>query len=341
MNKRLLLIGPLPDPKGGVSIHLQRLGNLIMNDFDVKYIDESSVLKQDYFNLRSKNIFTYLRLICWSDIVHVHSGLFLLRIVHLFFAKLFLKKVIITIHFSFKNENLFLQRLNLNLYNKVIFVNKETSEKLSLRSSSIVKEAFIPQDITNEPSLPSVVENWILEKKKGGYQILSANAWRLVSYDNIDLYGLDMCINLINEFKTLNINKVAFVFTVSSVQKDNMHYFDFFNQIKTLGLENEFLLTHENLSFVKIIEHSTIVLRPTVTDGDALTIRESLYMGVPVIASNVVVRPEPTIIFENRNQKDLFNKVSSTLSNIEQIKNRLTSNVSDDYLSFYKNLYKF
>jgi glycosyltransferase involved in cell wall biosynthesis len=35
----------------------------------------------------------------------------------------------------------------------------------------------------------------------------------------------------------------------------------------------------------------TIFLRPTLTDGDALSIREAMAAGVPVLASDVVRRP--------------------------------------------------
>ena len=34
-----------------------------------------------------------------------------------------------------------------------------------------------------------------------------------------------------------------------------------------------------------------VLLKPTNTDGDAISVREALYLGVPVVASDVVERP--------------------------------------------------
>jgi glycosyltransferase involved in cell wall biosynthesis len=341
MKKRLLIIGPLPDPKGGVGVHIKRLGELISPYFELKYIDESSYRKSEYFNLRSYNMLTYIKLLKWADVIHVHSGLHTLRIFHLIISKIFFKKVIITYHNTPKKKNLFFIRLYLNFYNKVIFVNKETAFKLLLNTTTYIQEAFIPQNISNESALPINIESWIIDKKAQGYVLLAANAWRLDVWDNTDLYGLDMCIELINEFKRTTNKKVAFVFNVSSVPKRNGYFQKYTEQIKELTLENEFLLTNQNVSFVKVIEQSDLVLRPTNTDGDALTIRESLYMGVPVIASDVVVRPESTIIFKCRNQNDLFNKVNSTLENIDKVRESVNKKISNDYLTFYRHLYDF
>ncbi|MDP4208596.1 MAG: hypothetical protein Q8928_07260 [Bacteroidota bacterium] len=338
---RILLIGPLPDPKGGVSIHIKRLGELISPYYEVNYVDESSVRKIEYFNLRSKKLFSYLKLIYWADIVHIHSGMLFLRIFHLCLSKLLFKKVIITIHYTFKNHNLFLHKVYLNLCNRVIFVNKETAQLLSLCTATYIKEAFIPQNIANEPVLPQNIQCWIKERKAQGYAIIGANAWRLDLYNNTDLYGLDMCIKLINEIKIQAVKKVAFIFTVSSVPKSDTIFRNYITQIKKLDLENDFLLTEQNVSFVRIIEYSDVVLRPTITDGDALTIREALYMGVPVIASDIVNRPKPTILFKCRNQEDLFAKVNSTLENIIEETRKIRYNITNDYLSFYKNLYNF
>jgi glycosyltransferase involved in cell wall biosynthesis len=39
------------------------------------------------------------------------------------------------------------------------------------------------------------------------------------------------------------------------------------------------------------------MVRPTRSDGDALSIREALHAAVPVVASDVVERPEGTLTF--------------------------------------------
>ena len=53
--KKILLIGPIAPPIGGVSIHIQRLSILIENEYETDFIDESHVVKSECFNLRSGN----------------------------------------------------------------------------------------------------------------------------------------------------------------------------------------------------------------------------------------------------------------------------------------------
>jgi len=338
MKRKILLIGPLPDPKGGVSIHIKRLGNLISPFLDVKYIDESSIKKNEYFNLRSLNIFIYISLILWADIVHIHSGPKILRILHLFVSKILFKKVIITFHSTPKDKNLNFLKQILNRSDKVVWVNKESSKLVELKTIYTIKEAFVPQKMEEEPALPINIQNWLMDKKANGYFIISANAWQLDFYKSVDLYGLDMCIALTNQIKKNTNKKVAFLFTVSKFSNEFTKYEQ---QIVNLNLDADFILSNQNISFVKVIEQSDLVLRPTITDGDALTIREALFLGVPVIASDVVVRPANTILFQNRNQNDLFLKVISTLDHLDDVKKSLKNSVINDYLQFYKELYNF
>ena len=65
---------------------------------------------------------------------------------------------------------------------------------------------------------------------------------------------------------------------------------------------------------MKLIECSDIVLRPTNTDGDALTVREALFLGKKVLASDIVERPEGTILFKTRDIDDLEKRLSSIIN---------------------------
>ena len=56
---------------------------------------------------------------------------------------------------------------------------------------------------------------------------------------------------------------------------------------------------------VAVYAKTDVFVRPSITDGDSVSIRECLSLGVPVIASNAVSRPPECILFENRNQQKL------------------------------------
>ena len=49
---------------------------------------------------------------------------------------------------------------------------------------------------------------------------------------------------------------------------------------------------------LSLIAHSSVFVRPTFRDGDSISVREAISLGVPVVASSVGTRPEDTLLFE-------------------------------------------
>jgi len=326
IKKQILIIGPIPPPFGGVSIHIKRLSNLLKDDFDFDFIDESREKKKEYPNIRGENFLLYLKKVKDSDLLYIHSGKNILRVLHIIVAKFFLKKVILTIHsYTKKIPRIvsFLISIVFRMANTVIIVNSETKTQLILPERKyILKEAFIPPDIESEPELPKYILQWLLDNKIKGIPIICANASKLETYDNVDLYGLDLCIEVTRRLLTQGI-PIKFIFVVASTHKNRHQYLKTQTLIKALDLEDYFLLISERLSFVKVIQLSDIVLRPTNTDGDAITIREGLFLNKLVLASDVVKRPENVFLFRNRNIDDLES----------QLKNIIQLNCSADYHS--------
>jgi glycosyltransferase involved in cell wall biosynthesis len=71
-------------------------------------------------------------------------------------------------------------------------------------------------------------------------------------------------------------------------------------------------LTHE--SCLAVIARSDIFVRPTYSDADAVSVREALALGTPVVASDVVRRPEGTLCFKTGDAGDLAAKIESLVS---------------------------
>jgi glycosyltransferase involved in cell wall biosynthesis len=63
-----------------------------------------------------------------------------------------------------------------------------------------------------------------------------------------------------------------------------------------------------------LIQQSDAFLRPTTADGDALSVREALALGVRCVASDAAARPEGTIVFRAGDALDLADKVAEALS---------------------------
>lgn len=141
-------------------------------------------------------------------------------------------------------------------------------------------------------------------------------------------------IDLIKHLKDNKYN-VCCIFTVSNIDTNDSYFKHCKDLIKKNNIENNFLLISGHHSFPRIITKSDIIIRPTTTDGDALTIREALWFNKSIIASNVVKRPQGTIIFKNRDLADLIEKVVNTINEKTHTSKQNTSNYTSFYLSLY------
>lgn len=83
------------------------------------------------------------------------------------------------------------------------------------------------------------------------------------------------------------------------------------DMIRALHLSKHFrflgLLPHERC--MAVIARSDLFIRPSLVDGDAVSVREALCMGVPVIASDATSRPAGVTQFRAGDSKDLEEKI--------------------------------
>jgi hypothetical protein len=89
---------------------------------------------------------------------------------------------------------------------------------------------------------------------------------------------------------------------------------------------------------------SDLFVRPTNTDGDAISVRESIFYKIPSVVSDVVPRPQGTTLFHNRDANDFALKVKNVLENYEKYKNDLenlnTENTFEKIMHIYQKLNK-
>jgi len=311
---KILQIGPLSNV-GGINIHINRLCKLLTinnNKYIFSFIDESpkQYSSGNQYNIRRINDFKkYLTLIREANLVHIHSGQYLFRLMHMIVLKLYNKKFIVTIHsFRVKNIRRYIIIRLLKNAEKVICVNENIKSILmNINTKILVKEAFIPPFINEEPKLPRAIYKKILTEKLNK-TIICVNASKLTDYKGKELYGLDQCIELAQLFKK---NKLPFliVFVIGTVQGNDKIYKNSMKKIKNHNLAKYIWVIPFSVSFVRLIMESSLVLRPTLTDGDALTVREALALKKHVIASDIITRPKGTITYKIGDVLDLYTKI--------------------------------
>ncbi len=317
--KEILIIGPYISNIGGVSIHIRRLVHLLKDDYTFDFIDEGRKRNAGVYNIRSLNPFPYFKKIIKSDIVHIHSGVPILRLFHIIICLLLFKKTIVTIHRDINIEKRKkLTRFFLHKCSKVIAVNQNTYDYINdgkFSNQLTLLPAFLPPIMEEEKGLPDKLKLFIKNCKNAKGKLLVSNASYLAIHNDQDLYGLDLCIEAIDKLKSSEPQFPVFLIFVIADDEKNLpllkSYETLINQSK---LSDRILIWKGGVSFVKLILQADIVLRTTNTDGDALSIRESLFFNKPVIASDIVTRPEGTILFKTRNVASLIDEITDTLN---------------------------
>ena len=76
--------------------------------------------------------------------------------------------------------------------------------------------------------------------------------------------------------------------------------------------------------FVEILKVSDCLIRNTTTDGDSLSIKEALYFGKKVLASNCVSRPEEVQLIKSSKVEFIKNDIMYCFSERNIIRKKST-----------------
>lgn len=302
--QKILVCGPIAPPYGGVSVHIDRLvERLRSEDRDFDFCDEARSIKCDVFNLRSLDLPNYLKLVRRADLVHIHSGTNSLRLFHLLVAKLLRKNAVLSVHaWPYRNlHSRIMTHLFSMLSTRIVYVSKEIREQF--RKDGPVLHAFIPPVKSLENEVPEKVVRWLARQRESGKKIAVSNAFRLEVHNAEDLYGLDLCIDALAQARVRN--QCSMIFVVSDVSRYPDRFAEFVRRIEALQLQDSFLLWPGYFPYSGLLQLCDVSVRATNTDGDSLSIRESLHLRKLTIASDAVERPEGVILFSSRSGASL------------------------------------
>lgn len=338
---KIALIGTYPPPIGGTSIHISRLREKLIHDgYNVFVYDTNGTGIADFHEFMA--IKNYRKWIIWyslhmpEDIIHSHTHDWRERAVLSFFAHLHKKTSIFTFH-SFRDEYdqfPFMQKLCVKIALKYASGFICTSEGIvtKLQEWGCPKEKIFyscpyiaptEKELSEEP-LPVILD--FCHKHK---YIMTANASNTNQYKNEDLYGLDMCIEAVKYLVDKGYD-VGLVYALTKIT-DKQSFNKMKELITKLGVAENIMLFTEKTGLVPILKHTDVFLRPTNTDSWAMSISESISLGVPVIASDACKRENGTIIFETRNQNAFNEAIINCLDNLKIEKEKLTNIVVESH----------
>ncbi len=79
------------------------------------------------------------------------------------------------------------------------------------------------------------------------------------------------------------------------------------------GLQERVLMTRDLPDFTALLARSDAFLRCTLVDGDSMSVREALSLGVPTVASDTPFRPEGAVIFRKGDAGDMAARLADAL----------------------------
>ncbi|WP_438349870.1 glycosyltransferase family 4 protein [Paenibacillus sp. FA6] len=343
---KIIMIGPVPPPVGGISVHIKRIQKRLRDEgiqCDVYNEANDCRIEDNIYSLQGYKRFLFKIPFIRGDLFHFHT---INRTVRMLLGcyKIFGKKIILTVHGEslmqqIKNSNAvvrFLLLKSLQTIDQIVCVNEEDTQELVRLGFSEHKVITIPAYIqpveceSNDLAIPNEVLTFI----EGAKFVITANGF-IRFHQRKDLYGVDLLIDLLKKLTEMNYD-VRILFAtlgVASQSVDERNYYSFLRKrIKMFNLEDRFLFYEvSNTELFPLVRKSHLFVRPTTTDGYGVSIAEALYYSIPSIASDVCKRPDGTILFQSRNIHDLIQQVQDVMNNYPVHKQRASVLEQRDY----------
>lgn len=317
---RILLIGPYPPPHGGVSVHVMLASRALAQVgvvCRVLNINPRAAQSGKYIQPRGRLglVRALLRHARSGWVLHCHTNghnlkSWLLALACGLAARLG-PGALLTLHSGMVPEYLqrgqasrrLLARLACFFYGQVICVNDEIRQALASLGVPlgrlVVLPAFLPSLAARIP-VPTFVENWVRLHRP----LLATTLFFRLEY------GFELLLEALARLRARHRGLGCLVMG-SGEQREEAQCC-----VRKYALQDTILLLGDvpHDLCLTLISLSDLFVRPNLKDGDALSVREALSLGVPVVASDVGSRPQGTLLFRTADSEDLEAKIEQGLA---------------------------
>lgn len=288
---KLLIIGRMPPPIGGVSMHVKRLTQgLRQAGFDFDFCDpgQTSVPKI-LFKITKHNT------------IHIHISNPAAQVALAMFCWLTRKKLIITYHGCWGRYGaLGNWAVKLSAYLAHVPIVQERAGLLqALRCNPRAREisTYIADPEIHPLPAPLLAE---LASRRTHYRAtFCTNAWNVTfDKDGREIYGISEMIPRFADYPEYQL----------LISDPSGKYRSYIQQHTPHIPNNLFFISHLH-DFKNILLLSDAFIRNTSTDGVSLSIHEARELGIPILASTAVERPLFCSIFQVFSKADLTVKL--------------------------------
>lgn len=155
-----------------------------------------------------------------------------------------------------------------------------------------VLPAYLPPsaDELAKTEIPEEVANFVRSRSR----IIGSHGWFGYFVDGQHVYGFEHLARLAAEIAARRQENVGLYTVISGVYEEEHRA-----AIMQLQepLKDHWLIVEQPFSCAALYQKTDLFVRPTVTDGDSVSIRECLDLQVPVLASDAVNRPAQCHLF--------------------------------------------
>ena len=339
----LAIIGPFPPPIGGIATHLRRLLPYLERagiDYYVYNASGPTTIPDKVLSVEPNSRSWFLRYLFTGrePVVYIMTNQWLVWAGSWVLSRLRGKKVVLAFHgeavtWALQSGGRLRRSLieaGLRGAEALIVVNTHIGEVLAeiegCAQKTHVLPAFIPPDLRaeDEQSVPAEIREFANTHNP---TLLAIGA--PVLEQGIDLYGIDMTLDLVealrDDYPTIGVIWALLDFIGSRPEyAEKMR-----NEIRRRGLGDHWLFISPQETFYPLYDMADLFLRPTISDGDAISVRECLHFGLPLIVSDAAPRPEGVTTFTTRDAGAFESSVRGALLNLETERERLKNLRSD------------
>lgn len=309
---RVIAVGPLPPPPGGVASSLQSLVDATepRDDIEVTVIRWKQMWKL---------------LLMRPDVLHLHFSKPVKRLMGTLLGKIVGAKVAHTVHsnnFDFSSRA---NRLAARLAEGMILLNTDIMQRF--RDSDVANCVMMTPILALEDQKLTDAFDADLEEflNRQSNKICVVYTHDKREVDGYDIYGINFVVDLLPRLNELGWS-VIFLDPFAFYTRD---------AVIPEGCTNAFLQS-SHVDFNRLLVRSDAYLRPTATDGNSVAVLEALAAGVPVIASDIVPRPDGVQLFCFRDCASFLEQLTAE-NTVQANTPKLTS--AQEYVDFLHDLW--
>jgi glycosyltransferase involved in cell wall biosynthesis len=319
---KVLFVGPYPPPHGGISVHVWSAHALMKRagqQSNVLNIDPRAAESDAYIKISGaldliRELGRHVRS-GWSLNVHTngHNPKSWAIAMVCGIAGRFGPGAELTLHSGIapayiRSAPKWMRRVirhTCHMYNDVVCVSSEIAAAVAgvgLPQERIhIMPAFLPVEVT-PVAIPDEIERWLAQHSP----VITCTMFFRPEY------GFDLLVQAVERLRK-TWPRVGCLVMGSGENREQAAAL-----VQERGLSDTIALCgdldHE-LCLV-LMSRSAVFVRPTFRDGDSISVREAVALGVPVVASNVGTRPEGVHLFQVGEVDELVERMIPILSEV-------------------------